>query len=153
MSHLAKSLTPSQEIVVQLTSSADREEVARRLSLDGIRVKVLRGLSRGTVKLGVNAPAGLTPVRRDALMTPRDHSVGRLALARRLEQEIVVTLKEGADVSAVLDWLASDGVSFQAEATRTTINVIHIKAINELLILRDELITEAVDLVPLHGSF
>ena len=96
MAHLAKSLTPSQEIVVQLTTDADREEVARRLSLDGLRVKVLRGLSRGTVKLGVNAPAGLMPVRRDAMLVPRDRSVGRLALARRLEQEIVVKLKEGA---------------------------------------------------------
>lgn len=143
MAHLAKSLTPSQEIVVQLTTDADRDEVARRLSLDGIRVKVLRGLKRGTVKLGVTAPAGLTPVRRDALVLPRDRSVGRLTVTRSLEQEIVVKLKKGADVSAVLDWLASDGVSFQAEATRTTINVIHIKAINELLILRDELICPA----------
>lgn len=143
MGHLAKSLTPSQEIVVQLTTDADRDEVARRLALDGIRVKVLRGLSRGTVKLGVNTPAGLTPVRRDALLVPRDRSVGRLALARRLEQEIVVTLKEGADVGAVLDWLASEGVTFSVEATRTTISVIHVKAINELLIMRDELICPA----------
>ena len=143
MAHLAKSLTPSQEIVVQLTTDADRDEVARRLALDGIRVKVLRGLSRGTVKLGVNAPAGLTPVRRDALLVPRDRSVGRLALARRLEQEIVVTLKEGADVGAALDWLASEGVTFSVEATRTTISVIHVTAINELLIMRDELICTA----------
>jgi len=143
MAHLAKSLTPSQEIVVQLIDTADRVEVARRLSLDGIRVKVLRGLKRGTVKLGVTAPAGLTPIWRDALLVPRGRSVGRLTLTRGVEQEIIVTLKEGADAAAVLDWLASDGVTFQAEATRTTINVIHIKAINELLILRDELICPA----------
>lgn len=140
MAHLAKSLTPNQEIVVHLTDTADREEVARRLSLDGIRMKVLRGLKRGTVKLGVSTPAGLTIVTRDALLIPRDRSVGRLTVTRCLEQEIVVRLKKGADVSAVLDWLASDGVSFQAEATRTAVNVIHIKAINELLILRDELV-------------
>lgn len=75
MAHLAKSLTPSQEIVVQLIDTADRVEVARRLSLDGIRVKVLRGLKRGTVKLGVTAPAGLTPIWRDALLVPRGRSV------------------------------------------------------------------------------
>ena len=140
MAHLAKSLTPSQEIVVQLTDTANREEVGRRLSLDGIRVKVLRGLKRGTVKLGVNAPAGLTPICRDAILIPRDRSVGRLALTRAVEQEIVVTLKEGANVAAVLDWLASDGVTFSVEATRATLSLIHIKAINELLIMRDELI-------------
>lgn len=67
----------------------------------------------------------------------------RLTLTRGVEQEIVITLKEGGDAEAVLNWLASDGVTFQAEATRTTINVIHIKAINELLILRDELICPA----------
>lgn len=143
MAHLAKSLTPSQEIVVQLTDTADREEVGRRLSLDGIRVKVLRGLKRGTVKLGVNTPAGLAPTCRDALLIPRDRSVGRLALTRGVEQEIVVTLKEGADVAAVLDWLVSDGVTFSVEATRATYSVIHVKAINELLIMRDELICPA----------
>jgi hypothetical protein len=39
MSYLSKALTTNQEIIVQLTPTADCEEVVRRLSLDGIRIK------------------------------------------------------------------------------------------------------------------
>lgn len=33
MGYLAKAITPDQEVVVQLSTTADRDDVARRLSL------------------------------------------------------------------------------------------------------------------------
>lgn len=139
MGYLAKSLSPDQEIVVQLTTTADRDEVGRRLSLDGIRLKVLSMEKPGMVKIGVTAPAGLSPVRRDGVAATREGSVGRLALTRSVGGEIIVRLREGADVAVALDWLASEGLAFQVAAIRATQSLIHVTAINELLILRDEL--------------
>jgi sRNA-binding carbon storage regulator CsrA len=144
MSYLAKALTPNQEIVVQLTPTADREDVLRRLSLDGIRIKVLNGLKFGTVKLGVSAPAGLVPTRREASNTPKVKGVGRLTLTRHVGEEIVITLAPGADAGDVLDWLASDGVVISVEALGQKQQAVHIKAINGLLVLRSELIGEAI---------
>ncbi|NMY53404.1 hypothetical protein [Pseudomonas sp. WS 5011] len=138
MSYLAKSLTPDQEIVVQLSTTADRDDVARRLSLDGIRLKVLGMAKFGLVKVGVMAPQGLTPESRDFVYLPKG-GVGRLVLTRSLGGEVVVTLREGADADVVLDWLASDGLVFQVTGTRTNQCRIGILAINELLVLRDEL--------------
>jgi sRNA-binding carbon storage regulator CsrA len=146
MSYLAKALTPNQEFVVQLTPTAEREDVVRRLSLDGIRIKVLNGLKFGTVKLGVFAPAGLVPVRREVSNTPKVKGVGRLTLTRHVGEEIVITLAPGADADAgaVLDWLASDGVVISVEALNQKQQAVHIKAINGLLVLRSELIGEAI---------
>jgi sRNA-binding carbon storage regulator CsrA len=144
MSYLAKALTPNQEIVVQITPTADREDVLRRLSLDGIRIKVLNGLKFGTVKLGVSAPAGLVPVRREVSNVPRAKGVGRLTLTRHVGEEIVITLAPGANAGAVLDWLASDGVVMSVEALNQKQQAVHIRAIKGLLVLRSELIGEAI---------
>jgi len=64
-----------------------------------------------------------------------------LALARREGQEIIVTLAEGADADAALDWLASDGVCFRLAAIKGKQSVFSVRACDDLLILRDELVS------------
>ncbi len=111
MSYLSKSLAVDQEIVVHLTADADREEVARRLMSDGVRLKVLAGMKHKTIKLGVIAPAGLTPSKRESLSPTPEAKC--LSLSRAIGSEVVVTLRDGASAGAVLDWLAADGLVFQ----------------------------------------
>lgn len=139
MSYLSKSLAVDQEIVVQLTADADREEVARRLGIDGVRLKVLERSKRNMFKLGVIAPAGLTPVKRERKYSPGLFTVGSLSLTRAVGDEIVVTLRNGADSATTLDWLASEGLVFQVAVVRARQVVINVRAVADLLILRDEL--------------
>jgi sRNA-binding carbon storage regulator CsrA len=142
MAYLRKSLSPEQEIIVSLTPDSDREELAKRLATDGVRLKVLEGLHRGAYKIGVMAPAGLTPVRRDRDNTfKKSDPVRCLALTRSVGEEIVVTLREGADASVVLDWLENEGIAFHLTAVRPNQCVIGVLAIDELLVLREELRT------------
>jgi hypothetical protein len=139
VSYLSKSLAVDQEIVVQLTADADREEVARRLGIDGVRLKVLERSKRDMFKLGVIAPAGLTPVKREKEYSPGLFTVGSLSLTRAVGDEIVVTLRNGADSATTLDWLASEGLVFQVAVVRARQVVINVRAVADLLILRDEL--------------
>lgn len=139
MSYLSKSLGIDQEIVVRLTADADREEVARRLGIDGVRLKVLDKSKRGMFKLGVIAPAGLTPVKREREFSLGLFTVGCLSLTRSVGDEIVVTLRNGADSTTALDWLASEGLVFQVALVKARQVVINVRAVTDLLILRDEL--------------
>lgn len=140
MGYLSKSLSPEQEIVVQLSTSADRAEVIQRLSIHGIRLKVLDGLSHGTYKIGVTAPAGLSPLRKPVEPFVRKSSATRcLVLTRNVGEEIVVTLREGAETSTVINWLESEGIAFQLNVARPHQCTIVIRAIDELLVLREEL--------------
>ena len=140
MGYLSKSLSPEQEIVVQLSPTADRSEVLQRLSIHGIRLKVLDGLGHGTYKIGVAAPAGLSPTRKPVDPSARkDSSTRFLVLTRNVGEEIVVTLREGVDASVVLGWLDSEGVAFQLKPARPNQCAIVVRAIDELLVLREEL--------------
>lgn len=139
MSYLSKSLAVDQEIVVQLTAGADREEVARRLGINGVRLKVLDKSKRDMFKLGVIAPAGLTPIKREREYSAGLFTVGSLSLTRAVGDEIVVTLRNGADSATTLDWLASEGLVFQVAVVRARQVVINVRAVADLLILRDEL--------------
>jgi sRNA-binding carbon storage regulator CsrA len=142
MAYLRKSLKAEQEIVVTLSPDADREELAKRLVIDGVRLKVLEGLHRGAYKIGVMAPAGLTPVRKDKEnIFKKSASVRCLALTRSVGEEIVVTLRDGSDASVVLDWLENEGLTFHLTAVRPNQCVIGVLAIDELLVLREELRT------------
>lgn len=138
MAYLSKSLSVGQLVVVTLESTADREEVAQRLTLDGIRLRVM-SVKPDIVKVGVRGPAGLTPKRGVDV----DVTGGALALARSADQEIIVTLAEGADADAALDWLASDGVCFRLAAIKGQQSVFSVRACDDLLILRDELVPQA----------
>lgn len=140
MGYLAKSLKPQQSITVKLSTTASRDEVARSLSQYGIRFKVL-GLDKpGWTKIGVTAPAGLTPTKQEGLVVPEGRDVGRLVLTRGVHEEIVVTLREGGGAAQdVLDWLASDGLALNVATVKERQVVVHVIAHDDLLILRDEL--------------
>ncbi|MEK8080617.1 hypothetical protein [Pseudomonas sp. XK-1] len=138
MSYLAKSLFEGQSIIVRLCPEADREDMTRRLSLDGIRFKVLTGAKPGAIRIGCTAPHGLIPSKIEGTPERRD-DVGCLALARSVGDSVVVTLQEGAD--AVLDWLASDGLVFKLNQIKTGQAVYHVIAHDGLLVLREELAT------------
>lgn len=136
MAYLSKFLSVGQFVVVTLESTADREEVAQRLTLDGIRLRVM-SVKPDKVKVSVRGPAGLTPKRGVDL----DLAGGALALARSVDQEIVITLREGANPAAALDWLAYDGVCFRLAAIKGKQSVFSVRACDDLLILRDELVS------------
>lgn len=140
MAYLAKSLFEGQSIIVRLCPGADREDVTRRLSLDGIRFKVLEGAKPRAIRIGCTAPHGLIPSKIEGTPERRD-DVGCLALARTIGESVVVTLQEGADAGAVLDWLASDGLIFKLSQIKTGQAVYHVIAHHGLLVLRDELAT------------
>jgi hypothetical protein len=135
--YLAKSLAVGQSIVVSLNPSADREDVIRSLSLYGVRINVL-GMERlSKVRIGIAAPSGLTPTKEDHTTD----GVRCLALARSVQQSIVITLREGADADAVLEWFASDGLVIKLSQIRGGQSVYHVIAHDGLLVLRDELTT------------
>lgn len=129
-------MSVGQLVVVTLERTADREEVAQRLTLDGIRLRVT-AVKPHAVRVGVRGAAGLTPKRGDNM----EVTGSALALARREGQEIIVTLAEGADADAALDWLASDGVCFRLAAIKGKQSVFSVRACDDLLILRDELVS------------
>ncbi|MGB4075216.1 hypothetical protein [Pseudomonas sp.] len=136
MGYVSKSLGIGQQIVVMLDSTANREEVAARLTLDGIRLRVIEVKAR-SVKVGVRGPSGLTPARGPDV----EATEGGLSLTRTIEQEIVITLREGGSAGAALDWLASEGVSFRLLVIEGRKSVFRVKACDDLLILRDELVS------------
>lgn len=134
MGYLVKNFSQGQSVSITLAEDADHLELGGRMAGPGIRINTIK--TKGcTARIGFYAPAGLTPKKHD------DHlREGFLALTRKIDQAICITMQPWADPQAALLSLKRDGIWVVFDGPHNGGIKLLIQAPQELLVLREELV-------------
>ncbi|WP_415755557.1 carbon storage regulator [Pseudomonas leptonychotis] len=135
MGYLVKNLSIGQSVSITLADDADHIDLVGRIAGTGIRINTIK-VEGSTARIGFCAPAGLTP-RKNYY----DHlSKGFLALTRKIDEAICITLQPWADPQAALLSLKHEGILVVFDGPHNDGIKLLIQAPQQLLILREELV-------------
>lgn len=134
MGYLVKNFSQGQSVSITLAEDADHLELGERMAGTGIRINAIK--AKGcTARIGFYAPAGLTPKKHD------DHlRKGFLALTRKIDQAICITMQPWADPQTALLSLKREGIWVVFDGPHNGGIKLLIQAPQELLVLREELV-------------
>lgn len=133
MGYLVKNFSPGQSVSITLAEGADHLELGGRMVGPGIRINTIK--AKGcTARIGFYAPAGLTPKKHDNHLRE-----GFLALTRKIDQAVCITIQPWADPQAALLNLKREGIWVVFDGPHNGGIKLLIKAPPELLVLREEL--------------
>jgi sRNA-binding carbon storage regulator CsrA len=135
MGYLVKDFSQGQSVSITLAEDAERLELAGRMAGTGIRINTIKAIG-STARIGFHAPAGLTPKKHYD-----DHlREGFLALTRKVDEAICITIQPWADPQAALLSLKREGIWVVFEGPHNGGVKLLIRAPQELLVLREELV-------------
>lgn len=135
MSYLVKNFSLGQCVCIILTDDADHLELVGRMVGTGIRINTIKAKG-STARIGFYAPAGLTPKKYC-----QDHLLeGFLALTRKIDEAICITIQPWADPQAALLSLKREGIWVVFVGPHKSGVKLLIQAPQEFLVLREELV-------------
>lgn len=135
MGYLVKNFSLGQSVSITLAEDADRLELIGRMAGTGIRINTIKAKG-STARIGFYAPAGLTPKKHY-----EDHlREGFLALTRKIDEAICITMQPWADPQAALLSLKREGIWVVFVGPHNDGIKLLIQAPQELLVLREELV-------------